>query len=1155
MADAIEIEHIGNTTLAVLIPSRYGDLSIIDPNLIEQARIDTKSFLDNRFGGTSEEKEQSGSFYDENYSLSVNEQVIKIFTTVKDEKLADKQLKEQTFDLAKKLCTDLSQVCIGIYWGRDLYFIYSDNHNDPKPVPFKKLSKQMQDIFTVVAIRELKTVGDIRSILALDGWKIEENCEPERDNGLHLIGTKSKRKSWATKQAMKKHEIDRKLPNAASGDLAFDLCPQNGIGIWINDKTKGFRGPQYIRLVGGDGKVERKSYEIAQSILNASDSEKLIDIIDRQAITAKFFDSLKTLRGQLTNAFRELGLPKSSAQREAQRTLGRLMVIRFLEKQGSLGEDKTYLKTLYKKGKRPKNTFYNKSLYRLFHDELDTPITSRKFPSSIPYMNGGLFEATEHAHLLLEDSLFDPDQPHSILSILYKYDFTLAEGTDVQQLASIDPSMLGLVLEGLCTPEQRKQEGIHYTPPSISTALAEQGILSAISNKTKITTKAMKLLINGQHHQLASSHMEQIEKAIRELRIIDPAVGSGSLLMACFNTLMVLYEQCEAHLAGNPPTKISPRWKKQALHLIQHCLFGVDIDADAIDIARLRFWLALAVADAVQINPLPDLTRNLQVGDSLSALDAYDAHIITNNERVLEFSRDDELENERRDAIRDYHSTDAQTSRDARKRLRSIEQELYLIQTGSDSSPGQIPFRWQTNYQEIFNCDNGGFDLVIANPPYISIQNQVLSAEKKREYRSRFKTLDGRNRDLYYAFIEQALALAGKEGQIAFVMPNFSKTQSGKEIRNILEARGAISLWVDFADYQVFKDATNYVALLFGSSKKRKTKRFDVRVPSKTDIDLTSDDWLERFQISKANYQCLWGHIPANENHISGDIHQVWRICNKQKRKRLAAIEHGAVPISILATVEIGVQTSKDEVFLVEEIARNGKQVTIRSSARKLKPFVVEASGLVKLVKGAKDIKPFRFTPRLCIWPYAADGTLLTRSQLETRTPNTWKYLQYCEKTLRAREKGKFDKDEWWSFRRPQGVRIAKQANKVLVPSIMKPATAVCDINGDLAYTASGTGGGGAWGIVLQPNEQRVTADWICACLNSSVIWEWFEVEADYKQNGWRGVDQEILQRVPIAIGSRKEQGMISNLISTMGENADSSIMEKIDEIIIAAYS
>jgi len=389
-----------------------------------------------------------------------------------------------------------------------------------------------------------------------------------------------------------------------------------------------------------------------------------------------------------------------------------------------------------------------------------------------------------------------------------------------------------------------------------------------------------------------------------------------------------------------------------------------------------------------------------------------------------------------------------------------------------------LDFYWKVHFPEVFRRDNNGFDVVIANPPYVRVQSLKKHFKKQlANYESRFISIRSGAKDLYLPFVEQALSLAGKEGRIAYIMPNFSRSATARPLRELYQKRKAIDLWVDFCDNQVFPSSTNYVALLFASNRGSHIRK---RTFPCTMVKAYHQDYSHPYDII--------------DNGEYGDVlyDSFWRTMSNPEKKFVRAMEKNTIVLGDVVDIGVGVQTSADDVFLLHFVAEKDDNVIKVYSDELKKNVIVEKSILRPIAKGSKHLRQY-FAKRemYILWPYNEKRCLLSDERLPSEFPLAWRYLKKCRATLRGREKGRFNDDTWWRFGRAQGFELC-QSPKILIPSLMKGATAVYDFDESVAFTASGKGGGGAYGITI--TREDVLPRWVLAVLNSDVVWKWLQI-------------------------------------------------------------
>ncbi|MCC6760096.1 MAG: putative DNA binding domain-containing protein [Chitinophagaceae bacterium] len=310
------------------------------------------------------------------------------------------------------------------------------------------------------------------------------------------------------------------------------------------------------------------------------------------------------------------------------RLLGRMVFLYFLQKKGwlksfwarpgQLMPDASFMKHLW--DNTPTRTdFFSSRLVPLFFDTLNKKRKNDLFKADgqtlgeIPYLNGGLFEKDLEG---VENLRFDRQLFDNLIFFLNSYNFTIVEDSPDEREVAVDPEMLGHIFENLI--EENKKFGTFYTPKEVVHFMTQEALLLHLTKKLQLTEGTDEWLQLQQFIQykdigaFIKKKAGVINKEIDDLKICDPAIGSGAFPMGM---LLELY-QLKRHLYAllDTATPFVPSQVKE--QIIKRSIYGVDIDKGAIDIARLRFWLSLIV-DLEEPRELPNLDYKLMQGDSL----------------------------------------------------------------------------------------------------------------------------------------------------------------------------------------------------------------------------------------------------------------------------------------------------------------------------------------------------------------------------------------------------------------------------------------------------------------------------------------------------------------------------------------------------------
>ncbi|KAA6334356.1 hypothetical protein EZS27_017318 [termite gut metagenome] len=514
--------------------------------------------------------------------------------------------------------------------------------------------------------------------------------------------------------------------------------------------------------------------------------------------------------------------------RFTKKLLGQIVFLYFLQKKGWLGvlkngkwgtERKDFLQSLYNKTNAEGKNFFNACLRYLFYEALARQHGEDNYYARldcrIPFLNGGLFEADydwEKFEIELPNTLFRNNETVSktsdigtgILDVFDRYNFTIRENEPLEKEVAIDPEMLGKVFENMLEITERKSKGAFYTPREIVHYMCQESLIHYLDNAcsdsfygldsqspvaksdiddfvhngffyiehdTRVGNKGKET--DTYSYKLPESirkNADIIDKLLTDIKICDPAIGSGAFPVGLLNELVTLQLVLFNHLSNSylsqklnviglkpeeydrNPEKYLYRVKR---HNIQESIYGVDIDASAIDIARLRLWLSLVVdeEDFDNIETLPNLDYKIVCGNSLIGMP----------ESML---RDDNI----KDEIEKLKDTFFAENNEIRKKeLRTIINKKLraLLDSAEEFAGYEIDFDFKLFFSEVWK-KRDGFDMVIGNPPY----GAKLSTQEKILLKNMYPDVHMRTPDTFNYFISKGLSLLKQDKTISFIVPN-----------------------------------------------------------------------------------------------------------------------------------------------------------------------------------------------------------------------------------------------------------------------------------------------------------------------------------------------------------------------------------------------
>lgn len=453
------------------------------------------------------------------------------------------------------------------------------------------------------------------------------------------------------------------------------------------------------------------------------------------------------------------------------------------------------------------------------------------------------------------------------------------EGTN-EQKTIISASVLGLIFEKI----NGYKDGAFFTPNYITEYMCNTSLKQLVVDRFNDVCG-----FDCDSYEALKEHIDykdrfrrqQANDIINSIRICDPAVGSGHFLVAALNGLIaikrdlrILQDCTEEHRriedydikvgndelvitdgSGKPyqydPIKLENRILQQSLFeekrvIIENCLFGVDLNPNSVEICRLRLWIELLKSayyirysdDEKLLQTLPNIDINIKVGNSLSSTFAVGVGKSLNT--TISFT---ESFKQYRRLVAEYKRSNTKEAKHAvnekitaiRERLLRRDPDLF----GSiDHQSVWMPrnnFEWMFEFPEVISDDGVfmGFDMIIGNPPYISLdklKEDVKDYGKVKSFNDTGRTIPAyytlqKSGDIYTLFVERGLSLMRKKGYLSYILPNkWMKVLYGEPLRELFSnmdgnldhyyiGANLVEL-VDFGDRQVFTDATTYTCII-----------------------------------------------------------------------------------------------------------------------------------------------------------------------------------------------------------------------------------------------------------------------------------------------------------------------------------------------------
>ena len=579
--------------------------------------------------------------------------------------------------------------------------------------------------------------------------------------------------------------------------------------------------------------------------------------------------------------------------------LGRIVFLHFLQKKGWLGVpaskewgegDRDFMLNIFKNAnERQKENFLDDILEDLFTEGLDRnrsdqgDLYDTKVEGfrncRIPYLNGGLFERDI---LDKKPSHFPASYFNGLLTMLSQYNFTIDENDPNDAEVGVDPEMLGRIFENLL--EDNKDKGAFYTPKEIVQYMCRESLIAYLQTDMREEDKeCIRQFVTTHDASQLGELKEYIDQKLYDVKICDPAIGSGAFPMGLLRELFFCRSAIEPNIVEN-----AANIKR---HIIQNNIYGVDIERGAVDIARLRFWLSLIV-DEKSPEALPNLDFKIMQGNSL--LEQYkgvDLSTMTEKKigagESLTFfdSMLDVYRKNLRDKLTEYyacpeHDKKMQLRKDIADIVKQelVEQGIHIDFEDMDLSANSQFFLWHTWFHDVFSRPSKkGFDIVIGNPPYgAKYDNQT-----KRYYKNTYVTansirgLQKGSLDTYTLFIELGYNLLRKNGSFAYIVPiSLTSSDSLTGVHRLLMGNCDTIYISSYAvrPKPVFENAVvNTSILLFKKTETPCQYLFSTKMHRKGN-EFELQRLIDNLQFVDVKGQTLYGRIPKIGSEIEKTI-------------------------------------------------------------------------------------------------------------------------------------------------------------------------------------------------------------------------------------------------------------------------------------------
>ena len=793
---------------------------------------------------------------------------------------------------------------------------------------------------------------------------------------------------------------------------------------------------------------------------------------DVEMVTDKFYKEYKEVFSSLRDSILADNQRRKRGKKEVElyvyQLLNRMMFLYFVQKRGVFSGDKNFMATFwnaYRDNYERENNFHEQWLNVLFFEALCKPSCQYKdkrcftlgshpdfneILKNAPYLNGGLFNRNESDELgiTLNDKQFQ-----KVYEFFESYNFTVQEHTAYDQDIDIDPEMLGNMYEMMVSELEQEDEqhssGIFYTPKLEIELMLRRSIVEYLSKKTALAKDMLyEFVFREQGEQKTPVFNEKdrnkILQELNDIKIVDPACGSGHYLVEAVRVLYELKSQF-----GTRSNKF-----REMTDIIAHSIFGVDVKEWAVQIAKLRLWLELFVDAPLERlkntkEPLlPTLSFKVRCGDSLvEEVGNTQIGIRAANLKIPE------LKKKIRELIHQEYSFFRNKSKKGEKEIEKREEEIFKIALRENIPVNDISFKsfyWEKCFPDVFLKKNG-FDIVIANPPYVrqeKISDPALgkvSVEEKRRYKEKlfrqacrdWQDPNGelikvnKKADYYVYFYLEGLQLLNSDGVFCYISSNsWLDVGFGAALQEILLKRVPGIVIYDNQAKRSFKHAdVNTIITICGAPKdsdwanevKNGTVTFvEFKKPFEdvfyTEV-FTGLEHIKQWQENEKYRVRTLNQYQLYQEGLDEKRHQVY-VGNKWGGKYLRApeiyfkiLEKGRdklVRLGDIAEVRRGFTTGANEFFYLDK--------------ETIEKWGIEEEFLRPVIKSPRECKSIIVKPEDLKYKVF----MCHKSKKELKGTNALKYIEWGEMQRYHKRPTYASRNRWWDLgeRNPAGINF-----------------------------------------------------------------------------------------------------------------------------------
>ena len=800
---------------------------------------------------------------------------------------------------------------------------------------------------------------------------------------------------------------------------------------------------------------------------------------------------------------------------------------------------------------RETEDFYHSMLEPLFFEVMNKPLKDRKslpIPRSeiIPFLNGGLFEPHPND--------FYPGVPNyglkipaawfiDFFSLLERYNFTITENSSIDVDVAVDPEMLGRIFENLLAevvPETgetaRKATGSYYTPRAIVDYMVKQSLKQYLLTKTVLGEEKVNRLLDYGESIEDFSPEEKLAAvtALRDIKVIDPACGSGAFPIGILHRMLAVLEKVDPRLDlwraqylksldGIVRQTVEKNISREnwayirKLMIIMDSIYGVDIQPIAVEIAKLRCFLSLVVEETVvdcednrSIEPLPNLEFKFVAANTLIELPPR-------VERQGAFGVSDiikKLKELRESYLRSFGAEKAQIEKEFKATQRKLFKEnlqWLLTDTHTLQLAEWDPFSYKAStwfdQNWMFGVEDG-FDVVIANPPYIKeyVNRKAFDGVRDSSY---YKG----KMDIWYLFACQSIDHLKNDGVLTFIAQNNWVTSYGaSKMRNKVITDTQIVALLDFGDYKIFETSgIQTMVMIFQKDKDTDNYKFDYRRVLSNTVNFEDILALLNRRINSAN-EYLEPTINRSsffDNTLTFSTSAITNVVGKiESRANFFLDAEREVAQGIIYPQDK--LNSKNRSILGGYFEVGDGIFVLSNKEKQSIPFAKNELSLLKPCYTTEELRKWYGDPKNKEWLIYTDSSFKHPDSIKPY-PNIKVHLDKFRKVITS--------DNWpYGLHRAREECFFKGEKITAVRKCAEPTFTYTDFDCYVSATF----------YVIKT--ERINLKYLTAVLNSKVMASWLRNKGKMQGNNYQ-IDKEPLLAIPIFKPSNQEQQSIISLV------------------------